>query len=129
MGYFKYSKEVEVTEVNPVSGEPIKILGEDGITPTGKFSKVKVTVQDYFNLNKVIRTHAVSPTQVIVLLDDGHEVTEKVPTLKNKNHDPKKPVRPSDIVEEKQRIWVQSEISITDPDDIEALYKALEFAV
>ncbi len=131
MVFFKYSKEVKVDKKDE-KGNKIPIVekftdevGKITETPTGKFETELVVVNDYFNIDKLIRTHAISPTSIIVLLDDGHEVTEVVPKLKNKNHDPKKPVRPNDIVEEKQRIWVQSEIELKG-EDIERFYKVLD---
>ena len=55
-------------------------------------------------MTKVIRTHTVKKGQVVVLLDDGHEETQKTPVLKNPNKEG--PITKADITEEKNKKWI-----------------------
>lgn len=121
------NKKDENGKVIPLT-QKTKIQKEDGTEEEvdqpvpGKFVTEDKWVKDVMNLDYFIRVHALTDGRVVVLLDDGHEVTEKVPTLKNKNG---RPV-PGNIIEEKQRQWIQSEILIAKPEDVERLYKTLE---
>lgn len=127
--HFFYSREAQVKKLDE-TGKPqlltVEVTQEDGTVVKefvpGKFEMETVLLEDHFNLDKVIRTHMMSKDEVIVLLDDGHEVTEKVPVLKNPNK--KGPISKGDVIEEKQRIWVQSEIVLKGAD-VEAYYAAL----
>lgn len=128
--FFKYTRRKNVTkkdEKGQAIPETVTITLEDGSTKEenvpGKFKTEEKSFTDYLNLTKVIRTHALENGNVIVLLDDGHEETQKVPQLKNPNK--KGPVTKNDVVEVKERQWVQSEILI-EGDEVFALYEALE---
>lgn len=110
--HFLYTREEEKKKLDE-NGKAIPIKDAEG-KQTG-VETYKVSFTDSFDITRVIRTHTLEEGEkVIVLLDDGHETTEKVPVLKNKNK--KGPVGPSDIVEEKQRVWVQSEIVLRGED-------------
>lgn len=126
---FKYSRKKRVYKKD-VDGNHIPLLRtvakEDGTTEQvvvpNQFETEEVWATDYINLSLFIRTHELDNGNIIVLLDDGHEVTEVVPTLKN----PKKPYSPSNVTETKQRNWVQSEILLEKPEEIERLYNLLD---
>lgn len=129
MKSFKYSRKTTVLKKDE-EGKPIpkikELLDHEGNRIQepipGQFETEDKWLEDRINLDYYIRTHALEDGRVIVLLDDGHEVTEKVPSLKNKNG---RPV-PGNIIEEKQRQWVQSEILIAKPEEIEKLYQVLD---
>lgn len=76
---------------------------------------------DTLNLKKVIRTHCLTEDSVLVLLDDGHEVSDVQRSL----IDPKKPPTGRNVVEVRSRIWIQSEIVISG-EDVPRYYEALE---
>lgn len=130
--FFFFKREATVKKLdkegNPI---PLKVMvkreveGEEvdveEVVPNKFETEVKV-YEDNFNLSKVIRSHTVKEGQVVVLLDDGHEETQKTPVLKNPSK--KGPITKSDIVEEKSRVWVQSEILLTG-DDVSRYYTAL----
>lgn len=126
---FKYSRKKRVYKKD-AEGQHIpltkEVLDENGVKTQvvvpGQFETEEVWATDYINLSLFIRTHELDSGNIIVLLDDGHEVTEVVPTLKN----PKKPYSPSNVTETKQRNWVQSEILLEKPEEIEKLYKLLD---
>jgi hypothetical protein len=127
MRFFHYTREVEKLKKDE-AGKPIPILKvvtkEDGSEvqePTGKFETEKQVLNDIFNLESVVRVHMVEPGHVVVLLNDGHEVTDVVEQrLKN----PKKPPTPDNVENVKGRVWIQSEISIKG-DEVFELYKVL----
>jgi len=108
------------------TGNPIPLtVKKAGATPEdpeteevvpGKFVQEEVTYTDSFNTNRVIRTHTVRKGQIVVLLDDGHEETQKTPVLKN----PAKrgPITKADITEEKNRVYLQSEILLVGQDAV-----------
>lgn len=141
MSAFKYSRKVTVLKKDE-EGKPIplkkKVLvevdidGDDAeyIEPTyeevvvpGEFETEEKWKRDYINLDVFIRTHELEDGRVIVLLHDGHEETTKVAVgLKN----PKKGPIKDNIVTEKQVQWVQSEIVVSLPEEVEALYKKLD---
>ena len=86
-----------------------------------QFEIEEIEVKDSFNIDYIIRTHSINKDKIIVLLDDGHEITEKTPVLRN----PKKPAISSNITETKERVWVQSEISITKPEEIKRYFEVI----
>lgn len=89
----------------------------------GKFETEIVIRQDILDIQRVIRCHMIAEDHAVVLLHDGHETTEVKPILKNKNKRP--PYNTNDFAEEKQRIWVQSEIHIKGKSEVERLYDVL----
>jgi hypothetical protein len=93
----------------------------DEVIP-GKFETEQVVYEDNFNLERVIRSHTIRKGHVVVLLDDGHEETHTEPTLKNPAK--KGPITKNDIIEQKKRQWVQSEISL-EGEDVVKYYEAL----
>ena len=121
MVQFFYDREEKVRKLDE-TGLPIpitrKIPGVNEGDPEidepvpGQFEIETKIRRDSFNIDAVIRSHMVNDDHVIVLLNDGHETTEKVPILKNKL----KPATPNNIIEEKQRMWVQSEIHLKGKD-------------
>jgi hypothetical protein len=133
MSAFKYSRKVTVLKKDE-EGKPIpvmeKVVGENQnpdeveATPVpGKFETEELWKRDYINLDLFIRSHELEDGRVIVLLHDGHEETTKVAVgLKN----PKKGPVKDNIVSEKQVQWVQSEIVISLPEEVELLYKKLD---
>lgn len=120
--FFFYTREVQVTKKDD-AGQPIPLKDDKGEVVPGKFETVTEERIDSFQISKVIRTHMINPEHVVVLLDDGHETTEKTPELKN----PNKPAHPTNIIEVKNRVWVQSEISVKGKEVAE-LYDALKAA-
>lgn len=128
MAFFFYTREAEETKKDE-QGKPIPITmpvkQADGTTidvpVDGKFEKEKVLKTDVLNIKNIIRVHMINNNHVVVLLNDGHETTEKTPQLRN----PKKPATPDNIMEVKERIWVQSEISIKG-EEVMKLYSVLE---
>lgn len=133
MSAFKYSRKVTILKKD-AEGKPIplmhKVVGEnqnpDEVVATpipGQFETEEIWKKDYLNLDLFIRTHELEDGRVIVLLHDGHEETTKVAVgLKN----PKKGPVKDNIVSEKQVQWVQSEIVVSLPEEIETLYKKLD---
>lgn len=121
--HFFYTREKQVVRKGE-DGKAIPKKDETGTLVPGEFETDTVYVDDSFNLDKVIRTHMINEESVVVLLDDGHEVTEKVPELKN----PNKAAHPNNIQEVKQRAWVQSEINIKGAEQIAELHAALRAA-
>lgn len=125
MRAFKYSRKKTITKKDETGASiPLKQTNAEGVEEVvaGKFETEVKWVIDYINLDLFIRTHAMEDGTVIVLLNDGHEVTDKVPVLRNKN----KPATPTNITEEKIRQWVQSEILISNPDEVQDLYRTLD---
>lgn len=130
--FFFFTRKVTVKKVddkgNPI---PVTISVEkevDGVKTQveepipGQFVTEEKLVTDSFNLQKVVRTHTLEDERVVALLDDGHEETQKNPTLKNPNK--RGPITKADIIEEKTRVWVQSEIVIL-KEEAEEFYEAL----
>lgn len=126
--FFQYSREVEKLKKD-AEGKAIpithEVVAEDGTVTVenipGKFETEKHVMKDVFNLDTVVRVHMVEPDHVVVLLNDGHEVTDVVDQkLKN----PKKPPTKDNVESIKGRVWIQSEISVKG-EDVENLYKAL----
>jgi len=108
----KLDKELKpIPLTRKVSGATPEDPEIDEIIPNQFVMEVLIR-RDSFNTDAVIRSHMINENQIIVLLNDGHETTEKVPVLKNKL----KPAHPQNIVEEKTRVWIQSEISLTGED-------------
>jgi len=129
--FFEYSRRKQVIKKDK-DGKSIPILektdkvdeqGNEIKEPIpGKFEMEEKIFKDKLNVEKIIRCHELDNGNVIVLLDDGHEVTEKVPIgLKN----PKKGMVAGNFIEEKQRQWVQSEILI-EKDEVKAFYALLD---
>lgn len=124
---FKYSRKREVVK-KYANGDPIPLVvkkedGTEEVIP-GKFETEFVWKTDTINLDMLIRTHELDDSRVIVLLNDGHEESQKVPVgLKNA----KKGMTPNNINYEKQITWVQSEITLEKKEDIERLYKVLDY--
>jgi|ERR1044072_4859646 hypothetical protein len=125
MKFFTYTREVKQKKLDE-KGLPIPIIKEkkegeetDPKKPEAvEFEMETKTFEDFFDLERVIRGLTVEENKIVILLDDGHEVTEQIPKLK----DPRKQPTPSNIVYEKQRNWVQSEIILTG-DDVERFRK------
>lgn len=128
--FFSYTRTQKVNKKDSEGKsipETISVKQEDGsfkdeIVP-GRFQTEEKEFLDIFNIDYVIRTHQLEDGDVVVLLNDGHEVTEKVPQLKNPAKKP--PYGKNDIVEVKERQWVQSEILIKGADQVKKLYEAL----
>ena len=119
MNHFAYSRKDVVLKLNE-ENQPIPILDENKLPLPNQFEKTEVSRVDTMNLDCVIRSYRKTDTELIVLLNDGHEATEKVPMLIN----PKRGPVEGNIREEKSRVWLQSEIIISD-GDIERFYVAL----
>lgn len=123
---FKYSRK-KIVNKKDANGNfiPLVVKKEDGteeVVP-GKFETEEVWKTDRINLSLFIRTHELDDDRVIILLADGHEEEQRVPVgLKN----PKKGMVPGNIVEQKQTLWVQSEIILEKKEDIERLYSILD---
>ena len=117
--FFTYTRTKNVAKKD-VDGKPVLKKDADGNDIEGQPEVEFKTLTDIINTDKIIRVHMLEEDHVIVLLDDGHEVTEKVPVLKNK----KLPPRPDNVIEEKQRSYMQSEISIKG-EDVQKLYTLL----
>jgi hypothetical protein len=124
--HFFYSRQAEAFKKDE-NGNKIavmkEVLGEGDEQPTfepipGQFEKEIVTYIDSFNIDKVIRTHHVAPDQLVVLLDDGHEITDVV---EHKLINPKKPPTQDNVTVVKGRVWVQSEILVKGLEEITAL--------
>lgn len=92
----------------------------DKIIP-GKFETESVWVEDYFNLENYVRAVTIENGSIVVMLNDGHEESREIPTLKND----KKPASLANIKMERQRQYVCSEIVISKPEDIERLREIL----
>lgn len=127
MKFFSYTREVKVKKLdesgNPipkqVDVDPTKIVQE--AKPIEYETETKY-FEDFFDIERVIRGVSTKENQMVILLDDGHEVTEATPRLK----DPRKAATPSNVQYEKQRNWVQSEITLTgdDAERFRKVYKA-----
>lgn len=102
-------------------GNPIPLLDEQG-NPAG-FEQEDLVLTDHFDMTRVIRTHSLSPTQCIVLLDDGHEITESVPKLRP-GVKKDRGIKPGDIIEKDVVRWVQSEI-LLEGDDVRRYFDRL----
>jgi len=120
MKAFKYKREVTVAKKGE-DGQPIPRLDEHGNVMEGLYEIEKTIAYDVINLDLVVRSYQMAEDQVLVLLNDGHEVTEKQRALKNA----KRPPTIDNIIEVKERVYVQSEILLTG-EDIERFYSALE---
>jgi len=119
--HFFYTREKQEVKKDE-NGVAVPLKDEAGAVIPGKFETTTVFMKDSFNTDKVIRTHMLTPTHVVVLLEDGHEESQVVnQTLKNKN----KPATPDNIEYVKQRVWIQSEISVKG-DEVAKLFEALE---
>ena len=118
----KLDEEGNVIE-EVVDNKTIPVTEEVEEIVPGKFVTEEVIYEDNFALDKVIRSHTISRGHVVVLLDDGHEETRIEPTLKNPNK--KGQITKNDIIEEKKRQWVQSEISLNG-EDVTRYYEALK---
>ena len=95
MRFFSYTRSKEVAKTDE-TGKVILKKDAEGKEIPGQAETETKNYIDHFNLDYVLRTFSVEEDHIIVLLDDGHEVTEKVPVLKNKSL----PARPNNIVEE-----------------------------
>lgn len=127
--HFFFTRKAQEQKLDE-AGNPIPLTKKvPGVIPEteeiipNKFVTEEVTYTDSFNVTKVIRTHTVKKGQVVVLLDDGHEETQKTPVLKNPNK--KGPITKADITEEKNRVYLQSEILLVG-EEAESFYKLLE---
>lgn len=120
--HFMYRRKVNERKLDS-EGNVIPILDTEG-NPTGKFEMEEVTLKDHMDLTRVIRTHAINRRSVVVLLDDGHEITDKIPVLKP-GRKGKKNIGPDDVMEEKARVWQQSEIQLFD-EDVDRYFERLE---
>lgn len=119
MGFFSYTRTKQVAKKDE-NGKIIFKKDEEGKELKDQPETEEKKFTDWFNLGCVIRTFTIEDDHVIVLLNDGHEQTDKIPVLKNKL----KPPTPNNVVEEKQRNYVQSEISVRG-EDIARLHEAL----
>jgi len=117
--FFVFTRTKNVAKKDE-EGKVILKKDEEGNDIPGQAEVESRNFTDAINLDKIIRVHMLEQDHVVVLLDDGHEVTEKVPVLKNK----KQPPTPQNIVEEKQRSYMQSEISVKG-EDVTRLYAEL----
>lgn len=125
MSNFEYSYKREIPKKDE-NGKLIPLMREvkkdDGtiekVPDPRKFETEQKWFTDFINLDLFIRTYTNDDGTIIVLLHDGHEVTQKTPTIKGMTK------KGPEIVEEKSRVWLQSEIYIEKPEEIEAL-KAL----
>ena len=91
---FVYKREVELspTDENP-EGE-------------------KITIQESFNINKILRTYQPAPDVLVVVLDDLHErIEEKPATNKSGKITGVKNVK----------VWHQSEIQLSKEDTVKFL--------
>lgn len=126
MSNFEYSYKREILKKDE-NGKAIplftEITKEDGTIEKqkvpGKFETEIKWFQDFINLNLFIRTYTNDDGTIVVLLHDGHEVTQKTPTIKGMTK------KGPEIVEEKARVWLQSEIYIEKPEEIEKLKEVL----
>lgn len=118
MGHFKYSREVEVVKKDE-KGNKVPLIVE-GVPVEGKFEKEKVIVNDTLNTDEVLRSVAYDEDSILVILKDGHEESQVQPKLKNPKHGP----IASNIIENRQRVWVQSEI-ILKGKDVERFYNSI----
>jgi hypothetical protein len=126
MSSFEYSYRREVPKRDE-NGKLIPLMRdvkkEDGtiekIAHPGKFEMQEKWFTDFMNLDLYIRTYTNDDDSIIVLLRDGHEVTQKTPTIKGMTK------KGPEIVEQKERVWMQSEILIEKPEEVEKLRQAL----
>ena len=116
MGHFKYQREVEIVKKDK-EGNKIPLVVE-GVPVEGKFEKETVNVTDTFNTDEVLRSVAYDENSILVILKDGHEESQIQPKLKNPKHGP----IASNIIENRQRVWVQSEILLKGTD-VDRFYK------
>ena len=93
----------------------------DRVVP-GKFETESVWVEDYINLENYVRAVTIENGSIVIMLNDGHEESREVPTLKND----KKPASMANIKMERQRQYVCSEIVISKPEDIERIRDILK---
>lgn len=117
--HFSYSRKGLVHKLDE-QGNKIPKKDETGVEVPGQFETEERIYKDSFNLDKVIRTMQISDNNMIVLLDDGHEVTDTQKALKN----PSKGPVANNVVDVKSRIWVQSEIYL-EGEDINRYYEAI----
>jgi hypothetical protein len=118
--FFKYTrtkKEIKKDEL----GEVVYQLDETGQKIKDNPEYVETKFTDVFNLDLVIRVHMISKDHVVILLNDGHEESQNITTVKDK----RKPPTGTNLIETRQRQFVQSEISIFG-DDIPKLYEILD---
>lgn len=91
----------------------------------------EVIFEDSFNTDLVIRTMGV-PEGMIVLLNDGHERPENVPEYATDSKGevifvgPEGKKRPKVKSWRRERQWMQSEILVTQEDDIQRLREIFE---
>ena len=119
MNNFAYNRRDVILKLDE-QNNPIPILDENQVAIPNQFEKTEIVRRDVMNLDFFIRAYRKTDDHLIILLNDGHEATEKVPVLIN----PKKGPVEGNIKEEKNRVWLQSEIILTG-DDIERFYSAL----
>lgn len=120
--HFFYTREKVVKKVDD-KGTAIMKKDENGVDTKEFETETKIFV-DSFNINKVIRTHMLSEDHVVVLLDDGHEESQVVGQRKK---NPNKGSTPDNMEEVKQRVWIQSEISVKG-EEVQALHERLKNA-
>jgi len=128
MNSFSYQRE-SIVYKKDAGGNKIpamqEIVDEQGVASKvpipGKFETESVWVEDYFNLDNYVRAVTIENGSVVVMLNDGHEESREVPTLKND----KKPANLANIKMERQRQYVCSEILVSKPEDIERLRNIL----
>ena len=117
--FFSYTRTKQEAKKDD-KGQIIYKLDEQGQPIKDQPELVEKKFVDWFNLDYVLRTFTVSEDHVVVLLDDGHEESQSVTALKNKF----KPPTAGNLVEQRQRQYVQSEISVKG-EDIQRLHEAL----
>lgn len=117
--FFSYTRVKQEAKKDD-KGQIIYKLDEQGQPIKDQPEIVEKRFVDWFNLDYVLRTFTVSEDHVVVLLDDGHEESQSVTALKNKF----KPASPTNLVEQRQRQYVQSEISVKG-EDVQRLHEAL----
>jgi hypothetical protein len=117
--FFSYTRTKKEAKKDD-QGQIIYKLDEQGQPIKDQPEMIEKNFVDWFNLDYVLRTFTVSDDHVVVLLDDGHEESQSVTALKNKF----KPATPQNLTEQRQRQYVQSEISVKGAD-IQRLHEAL----
>jgi hypothetical protein len=118
--FFFYTREKQVKKTDD-QGNAIPLKDEKGDVIPNQYETETKKYIDSFNLNKVIRTHVMTENHVVVLLDDGHEESQ---VIGQKKKNPNKGTTPDNLEEVKQRVWIQSEISVKG-DDVQKLYTEL----